>query len=195
MVPAGDKARRRPRSDVLRNHQRLLDAARATFAEGGPGASLEAVARRAGVGIATLYRHFPTRDALFLAVYSHEIDGLVALAADLAEAPDPVAALRAWLRANLGVVATKKGMLVALAPAPDSARPLYAESRRRLTDATGALMRRAEAAGAIRGDVAPGDVLQALFGICYAHDDPEWQTAAARLVDIFVDGLAHGARR
>lgn len=186
-VPA--KARRGPRSDSLRNRERLLAAARAVFAEGGPGASLEAVARRAEVGIGTLYRHFPTRESLFLAVYAEEIDALVALATDLLAEPDAMESLRRWLHANVAVVATKRGMLAALTPSPDSAKPLYDDSRRRLLEAVDALARRAREARAMRDDVAPEELLQVLYGIAYGRDDPGWQATALRLIDIFVDGL------
>jgi AcrR family transcriptional regulator len=183
------KASRAPRSDSLRNRERLLRAAREVFAEGGAGASLEAVARRADLGIGTLYRHFPTREALFQAVYSNEIDDLVDLARQLLAEPDPAEGLRRWLHANIGVIATKRGMVAALAPAPESSKALYADSRRRLVDAVGALMRRPQAEGAMRSDVAPEEVLQALHGIAYGRDDPAWQATALRLIDIFVDGL------
>jgi AcrR family transcriptional regulator len=189
MVSTGPKASRRPRSDSLRNRAQLLVAARAVFAEGGSGASLEAVARRAGVGIGTLYRHFPTREALFQAVYSHEIDQLVDLAERLSHAADPVESLRLWLRANVEVVATKRGMIAALAPAPDSSRELYADSRSRLVNAIRLLMARAQTSGAIRDDIAPDDLLQAFYGICYSGDGAGWQATATRLVDVFVDGL------
>jgi AcrR family transcriptional regulator len=187
-----EKARRAPRSDSLRNRDRLLRAARDVFAEGGAGASLEAVARRANLGIGTLYRHFPTREALFQAVYSKEIDELVALAGQLLAEPDPTDGLRHWLHANIGVIATKRGMVAALSPAPESSTTLYLDSRRRLVEAVGALMRRPQAEGAMRSDVTPEEVLQALQGIAYGRDDPGWQATALRLIDIFVDGLRIG---
>jgi len=183
------KARRAPRSDVLRNRERLLSAARAVFAEGGSGASLEAVARRAGVGIGTLYRHFPTREALFQAVYSTEIDELVALAETLLSEEDATEALGRWLRANLGVIATKRGMLAALSPAPESSKALYLDSRQRLVAALGALMKRPQADGEMRADVSPEEVLQALYAIAYAREDAGWEAPALRLIGIFVDGL------
>jgi AcrR family transcriptional regulator len=195
MGPAAEKARRAPRSDSLRNRERLLLAAREVFAEGGASASLEAVARRAGLGIGTLYRHFPTREALFQAVYSHEIDDLVDLAGRVSAGSDPIEAVRHWLHANIRVVATKRGMIAALAPAPDSSTALYDDSRRRLVDAVGALMRRAQATGAMRQDVTPEEVLQVLHGIAYGRDDPGWQATALRLVDVFVDGLARRPAR
>src|SRR6202040_3900403 len=107
------KTKRRPRADAVRNRERVLEAAKAVFSAGGPDASLEAVARRAGVGIGTLYRHFPTREALFEAVYRREVEHLADLADQLRNAAEPVDALRRWLRSNVEVVATKKGMLAA----------------------------------------------------------------------------------
>ena len=183
------KARRAPRSDSLRNRERLLLAAREVFAEGGAGASLEAVARRAELGIGTLYRHFPTRETLFQAVYSNEIDDLVDLATQLLAEPDSTGGLRRWLHANVRVIATKRGMITALAPAPESSKALYVDSQRRLADAVGALMRLPQAEGAMRSDVAPEEVLQALYGIAYGRGDPGWQVTALRLIDVFIDGL------
>jgi AcrR family transcriptional regulator len=183
------KASRRPRSDSLRNRERLLAAAREVFSTGGADASLEAVARTAGLGIGTLYRHFPTREALFNAVYRREVDQLVELGEGLMEDPRPVEALRRWLHANVDTIATKKGMLAALAPAPDSARELYADSSQRLIRAVGALMQRAVAAGELRGDIAPEDLMHALVGMCYARQRTDWRETVIRLVDVFVDGL------
>src|ERR1700735_5574030 len=104
------KADRKPRIDAVRNRERVLEAAKAVFSAGGADASLEAVARRAGVGIGTLYRHFPTREALFEAVYRHEVEQLADLAEQLKSDSAPTDALRRWLRANVELVATKKGM-------------------------------------------------------------------------------------
>ena len=166
---------RRPRADAVRNRERVLEAAKAVFSAGGPDASLEAVARRAGVGIGTLYRHFPTREALFEAVYRREVEQLDAL--------------RSWLRSNVEFVATKKGMSAALALAVQSSSELHAYSFDRLTKAIGALLDRAVAAGEIRSDISPEDILRALVGMCYMHDQPGWQATVLRLLDVFVDGL------
>src|SRR5437867_478101 len=106
---------RKPRADAARNRERVLEAAKVVFSAGGSDASLEMVAKRAGVGIGTLYRHFPTREALFEAVYRREVDQLSELAEQLRSAPEPVDALRRWLKANVELVATKKGMISALA--------------------------------------------------------------------------------
>src|SRR6202166_1218059 len=98
---------RRPRADAVRNRERVLEAPKMGFSAGGPDASLEAVAKRAGVGIGTLYRHFPTREALFEAVYRREVQQLGDLAEALKSEADPVDALRRWLRSNVEFVATK----------------------------------------------------------------------------------------
>jgi AcrR family transcriptional regulator len=180
---------RRPRADALRNRERVLEAAKAVFSAGGPDASLEAVARRAGVGIGTLYRHFPTREALFEAVYRREVQQLCELAEQLQSEPLAVEALRRWLRSNVELVATKKGMLAALALTVHGSSELYAHTFARLTKAVGALLDRAIAADEIRGDVSPEDLLRALIGMCYLHDQPGWQNSVLRLLDVFIDGL------
>jgi AcrR family transcriptional regulator len=180
---------RRPRADAIRNRERVLDAAKAVFSAGGPDASLEAVAKRAGVGIGTLYRHFPTREALFEAVYRREVQQLGELAEQLKSDASPVEALRRWLRSNVEFVATKKGMLAALALTVHGSSELHAHTFERLTAAVGALLERAAAAGEIRADISPEDLLRALVGMCYMHDQPGWQKSVLRLVDVFVDGL------
>lgn len=186
------KSSRKPRADSIRNREKLLQSARGVFSAGGPEASLEAVARTAGVGIGTLYRHFPTRDALFQAVYSREVDEMVELARTLGETPDPVDGLRCWLHSAVRMVATKRGMLTALAPAKTGAEEFYAGTSARLRSAVSDLMARGVDAGRLRDDVTPAEVLHAFLGICYASDAPGWQETAARLLDVFVDGLVAG---
>ena len=180
---------RKPRADAVRNRERGLEAAKAGFNAGGPEASLEAVAQRAGVGIGTLYRHFPTREALFEAVYRREVEQLGELAEQLKSEAAPVEALRRWLRSNVEFVATKKGMSAALALAVHGSSELYAYTFDRLTKAVGALLDRAVAAGEIRPDIGPEDLLRALVGMCYMHDQPGWQSSVLRMLDVFVDGL------
>ncbi len=182
-------AARKPRVDAVRNRERVLEAAKAVFSAGGPEASLEAVARSAGVGIGTLYRHFPTREALFEAVYRHEVQQLADLAERLKEEADPVEALRQWMRSNVRFVATKKGMSAALALAAYKNSDLFSYSFERLTRAVGGLLDRAIAAGEIRDDISPEDLLRALVGMCYMHDQAGWQKSVLRLVDVFIDGL------
>ena len=167
----------------------MLEAAKTVLGAGGPQASLEAVARQAGVGIGTLYRHFPTRQDLFEAVYRREVEQLVDLADQLLGSPDPVAALRRWLRANVEFVATKKGMAAALAIAAHGPTALTTYTAERLTAAVGSLIGRAVAAGAMRDDVGSGDLLRLLVALCYGSDAPGWQETVLRLLDVFVDGL------
>jgi len=183
------KTTRRPRADAVHNRERVLESAKAVFSAGGPDASLEAVARRAGVGIGTLYRHFPTREALFEAVYRREVEQLADLAEQLKTEVAPAEALRRWLRSNVEFVATKKGMAKALALAAHGPSELTAYSFDRLTKAVGALLDRAAAAGELRAEISPEDLLRALVGMCYMHDQPGWQASVLRLVEVFVDGL------
>ena len=184
---------RAPRADAARNRLRLLDAAKAIFAAGGADASLEAVARRAEVGVGTLYRHFPTREALYEAVYRREVDELSALAERLRHDAAPEAALRAWVDALIEFVATKKGMARALALAAHN-KTLSAYSFERLAGAVALLLdrlaldRRASASGP-RRQIAPDDFLRALIGITFALDGPDWRSKATPLMDVFVDGL------
>lgn len=183
------KTARRPRADRLRNRERVLEAAKAVFSVGGPGGSLGAVARHAGVGIGTLYRHFPTREALFEAVYRREVEQLVDRAEQLKAEAAPVEALRRWMHSNVEFVATKKGMSAALALAAHGSSDLTAYTFDQLTRAVGHLMRRAIEAGEIRADIGPEDLLRVLVGLCYTHDKPGWQANVLRLVDVFIDGL------
>jgi AcrR family transcriptional regulator len=185
--PAMEK--RKPRADAIRNRERVLEAAKAVFSQGGAEASLEAVARHAGVGIGTLYRHFPTREALYEAVYRREVDQLVELAKRLEAKMAPIEALRHWLQAGVEFMATKKGMAAALAMAAHGSSELVAYSLDQLTRALGKLLQRAAAAGEIRADIDPEDLLRTLVGMCYAHDRPGWQAKVLRLVDVFIDGL------
>jgi AcrR family transcriptional regulator len=180
---------RKPRADAVRNRDRVLEAAKAVFSAGGPDASLEAVAKRAGVGIGTLYRHFPTRENLFEAVYRREVQQLTELAEQLKSEADPVEALRRWLQSCVRFIATKKGMLTALALTVDRSSEIYAGTFERLINAVGALLARATQAGEIRHDISAEDVLRALIGMCYLHDKPGWQDSVLRLVGVFVDGL------
>jgi len=180
---------RKPRADAVRNRELVLEAAKLVFSAGGPEASLEAVARAAGVGIGTLYRHFPTRETLFEAVYRREVDQLAELAEQLKQKAQPVDALRQWMRSNVKFVATKKGMSAALALAAYKNSELFSSSFDRLTRAVGGLLDRAIAADEIRNDISPEDLLRALVGMCYLHDQPGWQSSVLRLLDVFIDGL------
>ena len=184
-----EKTARKPRADAVRNRERVLEAAKVVFSAGGADASLETVARAADVGIGTLYRHFPTREALFEAVYRREVQQLADLAEELKQEAQPVEALRHWMRSIVEFVATKKGMSAALALVAYKNTELFSYSFDRLTRAIGGLLDRAVATRQIRDDISPEDVLRALVGMCYMHDQPGWQTSVLRLVDVFIDGL------
>jgi AcrR family transcriptional regulator len=147
------------------------------------------------VGIGTLYRHFPTREALFEAVYRREVQQLADLAERLKEGAQPVEALRQWMRSNVRFVATKKGMSAALALAAYKPSDLFSYSFDQLTRAVGGLLDRAIAAGEIRKDISPEDLIRALVGMCYMHNQPGWQKSVLRLVDVFIDGLCTRLRR
>jgi AcrR family transcriptional regulator len=184
-----DHPTRRPRADAVRNRERVLEAAKLVLGAGGPDASLEAVARQAGVGIGTLYRHFPTREALYDAVYRREVDQLGDFADELARDASPVEALRRWMHCIVELVATKKGMSAALALVAHAPSELYAYSFDRLTKAGKILLDRAVASGEIRADISSEDLLRAVVGMCSMHERTGWQPSVLRLVDVFVDGL------
>ena len=189
-IRPSDKSPRKPRADAARNRERVLEAAKTVFSAGGAEASLEAVARAAGVGIGTLYRHFPTREALFEAVYRREVQQLADLAEQLeGRRRSPSRRCVNGCARTCKFVATKKGMSAALALAAYKNSELFSYSFDRLTRAVGGLLDRAIAAGEIRDDISPEDLLRALVGMCYMHDQPGWQKSVLRLVDVFVDGL------
>ena len=177
------------RSDSIRNRELLLAAATEIFGGDGKQASLEAIARHAGVGIGTLYRHFPAREDLFEAVYRHEVDQLGVLAEELATEAEPLEALRKWMHGSVRLMATKKGMVAALQLVTYGSSELKAYSSERLAAAIGILLERGVAAGKIRDDVSAEDLLRAVVGIFYAQGTVDWQPTALRLVDVLIDGL------
>jgi AcrR family transcriptional regulator len=184
--PAGA---RKPRADAERNRARLLETAKAAFAQKGSGASLDEIARAAGVGPGTLYRHFPTRDALVAAVYRKETEQLVVAADRLAETHSPLAALREWLRLFVDYIATKRGMYEALSSMVGGPSDLYSNSTARVKHAIAKLTGRAVASGDIRLDLDPLDLLRALASVVDASSGPDGKKAANRLVDILIAGV------
>lgn len=186
-----EEAARKPRSDALRNRERLIESAKIVLGPGGPAASLEGVARHAGVGIGTLYRHFPTREDLFQAVYRHEVEQLIRLANALRERSDAIEALRAWVHANVALVATKRGILGAMPVVlGEDSKAMYTELSSRMTAAVDELVQHAIAQGALRPDITAEDLLRTIYALCYARQpEPGWETQVLRLLDIFIDGL------
>jgi AcrR family transcriptional regulator len=180
---------RRLRADAQRNRVRLIEVAKAMFSEGGGDTSLEAIAKAAGVGIGTLYRHFPTRDALIEAVYRTETQNLAQAANRFAETLAPVEALRAWLRLFVDHIATKQVMSPVLASMVGGPSKLYAESGGQVKAAIALLVDGAVASGDIRLDIDPLDLLRALAGIAGISSAPGWEQSAKRLVDILIAGV------
>lgn len=190
MADEGESAAvRRPRADAERNRIRLLDAAKIAFAEKGSAASLDEIARSAGVGIGTLYRHFPTRDALIAAVYRNETDQLAQAAVQLAEAHPPVTALREWLLLFVDYMAAKHGMAELLDSIVGGASDLRAASGAQAKQVIAQLVDAAVASGDISLDIAPLDLLRALAGVVKSGPGPDETQAAKRLVDILIAGV------
>ena len=179
---------RKPRADGRRNRERLLEVAKAAFAGVGADVSLEEIARRAGVGIGTLYRHFPTRDAIVEAVYRREVQQLADAATRLLETLSPGEALHEWMRLFVDYIATKKVIAPALGSIVGGVSELYASSSVRITDAMSLLVDRARTCGDIR-PAKPADLLRALVGFTYVNTGPDWEASARRLIDILMDGL------
>ncbi|KQV58841.1 MULTISPECIES: TetR/AcrR family transcriptional regulator [unclassified Caulobacter] len=180
---------RKPRADSLRNRDLLLAAAKAAFAEIGAEAPLEDVARRAGVGIGTLYRHFPTREALLAAVYAREIAQLVASAETLTAERPAGPALEAWLDLLIDYVATKRVVAPALRADPGEGARLYETSGATLLATMQRLIAAAHAAGDIRPDITYEDILRMTGGIWSGYEHPGWEAGARRLLDVMMTGL------
>jgi AcrR family transcriptional regulator len=177
------------RADAQRNYDRLVGAARAAFLEHGADAPLDDIARRAGVGAGTLYRHFPTRDALIEAVYRGDVEELCALAYQLLETSTPADALASWMRAQVAHVQQKRGLGSALVGTFGRDSELFAWCRERLWAAAGTLLSAARESGAVRPDVEAPDLLRLGHGVAvaaeYAPQDAE------RLLSVVLDGLRH----
>jgi AcrR family transcriptional regulator len=179
------------RADARRNYERLLTAATAAFAEhGADDVSLEEIARRAGVGIGTLYRHFPARQALLEAVYKDQVDGLDALAAKLLTAESPGAALGEWLRAFVAFGRTKRSLSAALVSTIGKDAAFLSACSMILRGRTEELLRRAQDASEARQDVQAGDILRLTHGLIMATEsaspDPGQQE---RLISLVIGGL------
>ena len=191
--PADSVSTDRPlRADAVRNRELLITAAVAAFAARGAEVPLEDIARDAGVGIGTLYRHFPTRDSLVEAVYRHEVDVLVESADQLLATRSPDQALEEWMQLFVRHVATKRGMLSVLKPMLHSDAAFFAETKGRATAAASKLLAAGVAAGTVRPDIDGADLLRAVGGICMSTDQ-ERSDASDRLVGLLFDGLRHGA--
>lgn len=179
---------RKPRTDAQRNRERILEVAKQAFTRFGAEASLDDIAKQAGVGPGTLYRHFPTRDALIEAVYRSEVEKLAAAEHRFAETMSPVEALRAWMLLFVDHIAAKQIIAPALNSLVGGPSKLYEGSHVMIGGAIEALVKRAIKSGDIRRDLEPFDLLRALVGVAHVASGPGWQQSARRLVDILVTG-------
>ncbi|MGP3941448.1 MULTISPECIES: TetR/AcrR family transcriptional regulator [Streptomyces] len=184
-----DSAQRPLRADARRNRDKILAAAVRVFAEEGLDAHLERIAKEAGVGSATLYRNFATREALIEAVYRNEVAQLCDAVPDLLEEKPPYEALRAWTRLFLDYVTAKFGMADALRAIAATGSNPYGHSRDMIQAAITTLMDACAAAGTIRTDITPTDMGAALEGIAVTSAMPEHRERAERLLDLTLDGL------
>ena len=179
---------RKPRSDAQRNRERILEVARQAFSRSGANASLDDIAKKAGVGPGTLYRHFPTREELLAAVYRAEIEKLAAAEQKFAEELPPIEALRAWLLLFVDYIAKKQVIAPALNALLGDPKKVFEASYSRIWEAIRALVKRAIETGDIRKDLDPIDLLRALIGVASVATSPDWQQSARRLVDILIAG-------
>jgi AcrR family transcriptional regulator len=183
------------RADARRNREKLLAAAVELFADAGQDVALETIAERAGVGIGTLYRHFPTREALAEAAYRNEVQRLCDAAGELLAERPPGEALAEWMDRFVTYVAAKRsmaGMLQSVIASGDAS--LYTAARGQMADAIAMLIEAAEQDGAIRSDVEPDDVLRVMSAIWLVSDGPDWSERSRRMLELLMDGLRYGAR-
>jgi AcrR family transcriptional regulator len=179
---------RKPRADALRNRERILEEAKKAFSLEGGDISLEDVARQAGVGPGTLYRHFPTRDALLESVYRAEVEKLAEEERRLTDTMPALDALRSWMLLFVDYIATKKIIAPALNSIVGGPTRLFESSGAQIKDAIQSLVTRAIDSGDIRADLDPLDLLRALVGVSNVASAPDWRQSARRLVDILLLG-------
>ncbi|HEY0703090.1 MAG TPA: TetR/AcrR family transcriptional regulator [Candidatus Acidoferrales bacterium] len=179
---------RRTRTDAQRNRARILEVAKAAFTRDGANTSLDDIAKEAGVGPGTLYRHFPTRDVLIEAVYFTEVEKIAAAERRFAATMAPIPALRAWMRLFVDYVAAKHLIAPALNAFVANPSKLYESSRPQIGGALEALVQRAIKSGELRKDLDAFDLLRALIGVCSVAPSANWQQSAKRVVDILIAG-------
>ena len=181
-------AARKPRADAQRNREHILEVARLAFTRHGAEATLDDIARQAAIGPGTLYRHFPTRDALIEAVYRSEVEKLTAAGQRFAATMTPLEALRAWMLLFIDHVASKKLILPAMDTVAGGSMRLIEGARGLIHSAFVALMQRAINSGDLRADTDPDDFVRALVGVFHTTALPGWEPSARRIVDILIAG-------
>jgi AcrR family transcriptional regulator len=179
---------RKPRADAQRNRERILEVAKEEFTHAGANASLEEIAKKAAVGPGTLYRHFPTREELLVAVYRSEMEKLAAAERTFADSMFSVEALRAWLLLFVDAVETKQIIAPVLNTLVGDPKKVFEASYAQIHEALRALVKRAIKSGDIRKDLDPIDLLRAIVGVANVSASPDWQQSARRLVDILIAG-------
>jgi len=179
---------RRPRVDAQRNRERILEVAREAFTEHGPEATLDDIARRAEIGPGTLYRHFPTRDALIEAVYRSEVEKLIAAGQRYTFTLGPLEALRAWMLVFIDYVAGKLLILPAMDTVPGGSLCLMEGTRGAIHNMFRGLVQRAVDSGDLRAGTDPDDIIRAFVGVFHTTSLPGWESSARRIVDILIDG-------
>jgi AcrR family transcriptional regulator len=176
------------RIDAQRNRERILEVAKEAFTRSGADTSLDDIAKQAGVGPGTLYRHFPTREELLVAVYRTEMERLAAAEQKFAATMPPIEALRAWLLMFVDAVAAKQIIAPALNSLVGDPKKAFEASHAQIWEVVRALVKRAIKSGDIRKDLDPVDLLRALIGVANVASSPDWQQSARRLVDILITG-------
>jgi AcrR family transcriptional regulator len=184
-----DTEARALRSDAARNRDTLLAAATRAFATADEEPSMRAIAREADVGIATLYRHFPTRESLVDAVYQDQVKRLTLGARELLQQLAPAKAMRRWMDLFADWLATKHGMLSTLLAMVESGEIVHAETRAELLEAITTILDAGRAAGDLRADVTAEDIAASLLGILTVAGKPDNQAQASRLLNLLMDGL------
>ncbi|NEB81941.1 TetR/AcrR family transcriptional regulator [Streptomyces sp. SID14478] len=185
---------RTPRADATRNRDQLLAVATRVFVTADTEPSMRAIAREAGVGIATLYRHFPTRESLVDAVYRDQVVRLTTGAHELLGELPPAAAMRRWMDLFGSWIATKNGMLDTLLAMIESGEIAHVQTRDELLAAITTILDAGRAAGDLRADITADDIAAALIGIFTVAPRPEHEAKAGRLLDLLMDGLRPAAR-
>jgi AcrR family transcriptional regulator len=179
---------RKPRTDAQRNRERILEVAKRAFSQSGASASLDEIAKEAGVGPGTLYRHFPTRQDLLEAVYRTEVEKLASAERKFAETLPPVEALRSWMLLFVDYIAAKQIIAPAVNALVGDPKKVFEASYTQIWEAIRSLVKRAIKSGDIRRDLDPIDLLRALIGVANVATSPDWQQSARRLVDILITG-------
>lgn len=187
--PPTAKPTRRPRADGERNRTRLIAAAKRACAEKGAAVSLEHIAREADVSIATLYRHFPTRDELIAAVYQQEVDMLIEAASQLMAKREPATALREWLMLFVDFLDAKHGMAEAMDTLIGGPESLYSRTPHRLDVPIKTIVAAGVASGVFRDDIEPHDLLRAIAGVAHVRPGKNWKLSAVRMVDLLLKGM------